>query len=162
MADFRAAFEYAFSNNQPDWTVFTNNDPIGIIEYFDGPFMDILTPLLSIYSGPLGSELFINSIINNYGPEAESGWKLILNPFLLDISNALFIPRTTANPITPGMGIISGSASNIYTAILALTSNMQFSSAFTNALFQGIFFDILLAGSGNILQPVILAPYIPV
>jgi hypothetical protein len=115
--------------------------------------------------GPLNPSTFLQAATAEYGSESASGWNIIIPPYMIDLSTALFTPRASAAP-PPAPPTVSpplqGSASQLYSSLLGAGVDPVVAAKFTNALFIGIFDDIIAAGPALPVKPVVVSPYAPV
>jgi hypothetical protein len=166
MADYLESFKSAFGEVDSQQFVLPDDaTPIGIANFFNGVFFDLLQPFLSLQVGQLSDSTFLEAAVAEYEEASRDGWKSIIPPYIADLNTVLFIPRMAALP-PPAPPTISpplqGTATQLYTTLLSKCSDPGVAAKFTNSLFNGIFNDLIVAGLALPVKPVTVSPYIPV
>lgn len=172
MPDYRSAFKGDTAFGEQEALQFLTatdadpGDPIGIINFFDEVFSDLLTPLIPIQVGLLSDQPFIQAAVAEYGSNAQEGWSLIITPYINDLNTGFFIPRTSALPPPAPPTVappISGPTSQLYAELLSSTGSPDVARKMTNALFEAVVPDLIAAGPASIAigKPITVPPYIP-
>lgn len=167
MADYKGAFETSFGETDAaQFLTGTDASPIGIINFFETTFYDILAPLIPVQPGPLIYQPFMQAAVAEYGPKSEEGWSHIIKPYIDDLNTGFFIPRASALPPPAPPTVappVSGAASQLYASLLEKTTDPDTAKKLTNALFQAVFPDLISAGPASIAigKPLTVPPYIP-
>ena len=170
-------YKNSFSLNFPNGTgdidhlFFSNDDPPGFIEFFDGDFSALL--LASMISSPstISADQFVRLVLPNYASgnssvdqQTEESWKDLLDAYIGDLNTALFTPRSAASYFSPGASVLAPTQTLGLLLEKATGSReaAQISRKFTNSIFLAIAPQILLAGLAFPGKPVFIAPYIPI
>ena len=167
MADYLKAFknEDLSFGTQADLFV-RAADPMGIINFFDGPFLDALAPQIDTGVSLLVPEDFLGLAVGlevgEYGVQSREGWEMIIPPYIEDLNAGFFEPRSVAlpppAPATTAPPIV-GATSSLFISLLANTVPRETARKLTNALFSAVEDDLIAAGPAFVAKPVIVPPY---
>jgi hypothetical protein len=163
MADYKSAFETSFGETDAaQFLTGVDADPIGIINFFETTFYDILAPLISVQSGPISDQPFMQAAVSEYGPDSSEGWSYIIPPYINDLNAGFFEPRSVAlpppAPSTTAPPIV-GITSELYLKLRSRDVPVETARKLTNALFSAIEADLIAAGPAFVAKPVIVPPY---
>jgi hypothetical protein len=175
MADYKGAFETSFGETDAaQFLTGVDADPIGIINFFETKFYDILAPLISVQSGPISNQPFMRAAVSEYGTGSRTGWEKIIPPYIDDLNAGFFQPRSAAlpppAPATTAPPIV-GATSNLYRSLLDNTVPPEAARKLTNALFSAIEADLIAAGPAGPdaepdaetdTEPITVLPYIAI
>jgi len=169
-------YKNSFSLNFPNGTgdidhlFFSNDDPPGFIEFFDGDFSALL--LTNMISSPstISADQFVRLVLPNYASgnsdvdrQTERSWKALLDAYIGDLNTALFTPRTAASYFSPGASVLAPTQTlGLLLENAKSPQAVQISRKFTNSIFLAIAPQILLAGLAFPGKPVFIAPYVPI
>jgi len=167
MPDYERSFKDAYGDEGLAFLTEDDITPIGVINFFDGPFSSLFSELLPIQVLPLISQNFLDLAVSEYGLDSIDGWRIIIEPYIEDLNSNFFTPRSTAVPPplpTVVTAPIIGSSSKLYSSILSSTEDPEASRKFTNALFQAVISDLISAGPAGVIlgKPLTVSPYVPV
>lgn len=168
MADYREAFEnedLSFGTQAEFFLTGEEAGPIGIINFFDGPFFEALAPEIAARVITLDSSVFLELAVSEYGEQSREGWEKIIPPYIEDLNAGFFEPRSVAlpppAPATTAPPIV-GATSSLLLSLLAHTVPRETARKLTNALFSAVEADLIAAGPAFVAKPVIVPPYIVV
>ena len=166
MADYKGAFETSFGEtDSAQFLTGVDADPIGIINFFETTFYDILDPLISVQPGPISDEPFMQAAVDEYGEGSRDGWKYIIEHYINDLNAGFFEPRSVAlpppAPATTAPPIV-GATSNLYLKLRSREVRDETARKLTNALFSAIEADLIAAGPAFVAKPITVLPYIAI
>jgi len=165
MADYREAFEnvdLSFGTQAEFFLTEEEVDPMGVINFFDGPFLDALGPQIDAGVLLLDPDFFLGLAVSEYGEQSREGWEKIIPPYIEDLNAGFFEPRSVAlpppAPATTAPPIV-GATSSLLRSLLAHTVPRETARKLTNALFSAVEDDLIAAGPAFVAKPVIVPPY---